>query len=565
MPQPLIECIPNFSEGRDSAVILALEESIRSVEGVTLLHSDPGKAANRTVITFVGSPLAVVEAAFRSIREAAARIDMSRHHGAHPRLGATDVCPLVPIRDISMEETVRWAQQLARRVGEELQIPVYLYEFASKQPGRKSLADIRSGEYEGLESKLRDPRWHPDFGPAQFAARTGATVIGARNFLVAYNINLNTPSVRLAQQLARDLRETGRIRTRNGQKVLDEENRPIRDPGSLKEVRAIGWFIEEYGIAQVSMNLTDLSVTPVHKAFEEACRKAGERGLRVTGSELVGMIPLQSLLDAGAYFLNKQHRSAGISQDELVFTAIRSLGLDDITPFDPAKKIIEYAMDGSSKASLAGLSLKDLLDRTASENPVPGGGSVAACLGAFGAALGTMVANLSASRAAWPGPGTVLADWAKTGQGLISGLLSLVDEDSLAFRDLMLAYSLPRASDGQKEERDRQVLQALIRAIEVPMQTMNLALDGFPLIEAMIALGNPNCLSDAGVGLVCLRGAVYGAYLNIGINARQLNPPQLQKEYLSRADNLLTRALDQERLLMKQVLDKLGMEAPLAD
>lgn len=503
----LIECVPNFSEGRDLEVIRKITARIESVEGATLLHVDPGKATHRTVVTFAGAPTAVVEAAFRAIATAAETIDMRRHRGEHPRMGATDVCPLVPISGISLEETAELARQLGERVGRELGIPVYLYEASQPDPARKNLSVIRSGEYEGLPKKLADSAWKPDFGPAEFNPRSGATVIGARDFLVAFNVNLNTTSTRRANAVAFDVRESGR----------GEPPRNI--PGTLKAVKAIGWYIEEYGIAQVSMNLTDLRVTPLHVAFDETCRAAEARGLRVTGSELVGLIPLASMLEAGRHFLRKQQRSIGVSERELIRIAVRSLGLADLTPFDPAQRIIEYRLRAPGDRALANLSLEEFADLTASESVAPGGGSVSAAIGALGVSLGAMVANLSSHKRGWDDRWEEFSRWAERAQSLKDRLLRLVDEDTRAFNKVMQALALPRSTGEEQRVRADALQAANLGALEIPWQVMQVATEGWELIAAMARDGNPASASDAGVGALALRAAIRGAWLNVRTNA----------------------------------------------
>jgi glutamate formiminotransferase/formiminotetrahydrofolate cyclodeaminase len=503
----LIECVPNFSEGRDLEVIRKITARIESVEGATLLHVDPGKATHRTVVTFAGAPTAVVEAAFRAIATAAETIDMRRHRGEHPRMGATDVCPLVPVSGISLEETAELARQLGERVGRELGIPVYLYEASQPDPARKNLSVIRSGEYEGLPKKLADSAWKPDFGPAEVNLRSGATVIGARDFLVAFNVNLNTTSTRRANAVAFDVRESGR----------GEPPRNI--PGTLKAVKAIGWYIEEYGIAQVSMNLTDLRVTPLHVAFDETCRAAEARGLRVTGSELVGLIPLASMLEAGRHFLRKQQRSIGVSERELIRIAVRSLGLADLTPFDPAQRIIEYRLRAPGDRALASLSLEEFADLTASESVAPGGGSVSAAIGALGVALGAMVANLSSHKRGWDDRWEEFSRWAERAQSLKDRLLRLVDEDTRAFNKVMQALALPRSTGEEQRVRADALQAANLGALEIPWQVMQVATEGWELIAAMARDGNPASASDAGVGALALRAAIRGAWLNVRTNA----------------------------------------------
>jgi len=516
---PIIECVPNFSEGRDSLLIQLITKEIETVSGVRLLNVDPGKATNRTVVTFVGSPAAVIEAAFLAIRKAGELIDMRNHSGEHPRMGATDVCPLIPVSGISMEETAEWAKKLARRVGEELSIPVYLYEAAQENKSRRNLSVIRAGEYEGFADKIKKPEWKPDFGPAAFDEKRGATVIGARDFLVAYNVNLNTTSVRRANSVAFDVREAGRIKREgdpvNGPIVKDEKGEPVMIPGSLKSVKAIGWFIEEYGVAQISMNLTNISVTPLHIAFDEVCRKAEARGMRVTGSELVGLIPLQSLLDAGRFFLKKQQRSAGVPEKELIRIAILTMGLDELAPFKPEERIIEYLLKDVEDEKLVRLSLADFADETASESPAPGGGSVAAYLGALGAGLASMVANLSAQKKDWQS----FSDWAEKASEYKKELIALVDADTKAFDGIMQSRSLPKGTESEKEIRAKAIGDATLHAIEVPFRVMKVSLKCMDVLKAMATNGNPNSKSDAGVGALCTRSAVMGAYLNVCINS----------------------------------------------
>ncbi len=522
--QPLIECVPNFSEGRRPDVIKQITDAIASVENVKLLDVDPGKATNRTVVTFVGPPDDVIEAAFRGIRKAAELIDMTKHQGEHPRMGATDVCPLIPISGISMEETVAFANQLAERVGRELQIPVYLYEAAARTPQRKNLAVIRAGEYEGFAQKIKQKDWKPDYGPAAIGT-AGATVIGVRDFLIAYNINLNTQSVRRANSVAFDIRERGRVKRKGhpvtGEIVRDDEGNPVRIPGTLKGVKAIGWYIEEYGIAQVSMNITDIRAVPIHRAFEEARKSANKRGLIVTGSELVGMVPLKVLLDAGRYFLQKQKRSTGVSEKELVHIAVKSLGLDDLAPFDPQQKIIEYRLRDQANR-LVDMNLSDFADLTASEAPAPGGGSIAAYVGALGAALGAMDANLSAGKRGWDHRVKYFSAYAETGQALKAKLLHLVDEDTAAFNKIMEAFRMPKSTDEEKKARTEAIRDATLYATEVPLRTMETAFAILDLCRAMVRNGNPNSITDAAVGALCARAAVHGAWLNVKINARDL-------------------------------------------
>ncbi|HUX84991.1 MAG TPA: glutamate formimidoyltransferase, partial [Chitinophagaceae bacterium] len=547
-----------FSEGADPAGIAKITAAVESVEGVQLLGVDSGKATNRTVVTFVGAPEAVVEAAFRAICQASLVIDMTRHRGEHPRLGATDVCPLIPVSGITMEEAVGYARQLGKRVAEELHIPVYLYGNAARQVERKNLSNIRSGQYEGLASKLADPAWAPDFGEPVFNPQSGATVIGARDFLIAYNINLNTRSVRKANAVAFDVRENGRVRKERGKPVLDDTGHPERIPGSLREVKAIGWFIEEYGIAQVSMNLTNLEVTPLHVAFEETTRKAAERGLRVTGSELVGMIPLRCLVEAGKYFLKKQHQSAGASETELVRMAVRSLGLDQLTPFDPSRKVIEYALAAGRPADLSRLSLRDFLDELASESPAPGGGSVAALLGALGASLGTMVANLSAGRKGWEDRLEEFSGWAEKGQQLKDQMLALIQRDTDAFQQILQARALPREDPDQRSAREQAIESATEASILVPLQVMQLSSGCFDLIDQMATQGNPHAVSDAGVAALCARAAIQGAFFNVQINAATFTEKFKASAWLSQAEALLEEALVREKHILAQVSHRIN-------
>ncbi len=529
----LIECVPNFSEGRDPAVIRQITDAIVAVDGVRLLNVDPGRATNRTVVTFVGEPDAVIEAAFRAIRKAGEVIDMRQHHGEHPRMGATDVCPLIPISGVTMDEVARYAQQLAERVGRELDLPVYLYEAAQPDPARSNLSVIRAGEYEGLAAKMQRPEWRPDHGPVAFDAKRGATVIGARDFLVAYNINLNTTSTRRAYAIAFDVREAGRT-------VKDESGGEANRPGTLKSVKAIGWFIDEYGIAQVSMNLTDINVTPVHAAFDEVCRAADARGVRVTGSELIGLVPLRCLTDAGKYFLQKQQRSTGVSEAELVRIAVRSLGLDELTPFDPEQRIIEYLLRDMASAPLVSMTLGDFTRETASESAAPGGGSIAATLGAFGAALGTMVANLSSHRRGWDDRWQEFSDHAEAGQRATTELLRLVDEDTAAFTRVMDAFGLPKETAAEKAARTEAIQEATKAATLVPFRVMEVAWESMALIRTMAEVGQETSVSDAGVAALSARSAVIGAFLNVRINAAQLTDRAF-------ADDLLARGADIER------------------
>ena len=557
MDKKIIECVPNFSEGRNMGIIKQITDVIESVEGVKLLDVDPGRDTNRTVVTFVGSPDAVAEAAFRAVKKASELIDMTKHHGAHPRIGATDVCPFIPVSGITMEETVGYAHKVAERIGSELGIPVYCYENAASKPERRNLANCRSGEYEGLINKLSDPQWKPDFGPSLFNERSGATAVGARDFLVAFNVNLNTTSVRRANAIAYDVREKGRPKREGdqitGKIVKDENGEKVMIPGSLKAVKAIGWFIEEYGIAQISMNLTNISVAPVHIAFDEVCRKADSRGVRVTGSELVGLIPLKSLLEAGRYFLAKQKRSSGVSDEELIRIAVISMGLNDIHQFKPEEKIIEFVMADKGKRLLTDLTLKAFMNETASDSPAPGGGSVSAYMGAMGIALGTMVANLSCHKRGWDDRWKEFADWAEKGKTIQDTLLELVDKDTDAFNRIMGAYSLPKKTEEDRKQRDEAIQEATKNAILVPLKVMETAFSGFELIREMVEKGNPNSVSDAGVGALALRTCVKGAFLNVKINASGLYDKNFVSSIISQGNDLESKAESAEEFILKKI------------
>jgi glutamate formiminotransferase / formiminotetrahydrofolate cyclodeaminase len=550
MEKRIIECVPNFSEGRDTGIIKQITDAVESVEGVRLLDVDPGRDTNRTVVTFVGEPEAVCEAAFLAAKKAAELIDMSKHHGEHPRMGATDVCPLVPVSGISMDETAVYARKLAERIGTELEIPVYCYENAASREIRRNLANCRDGEYEGLEKKLADPEWKPDFGPAVFNKRSGATAVGARDFLVAFNVNLNTTSVRRANAIAYDVREKGRPKRdgdqSNGRIVRDETGDPVMIPGSLKSVKAIGWYIKEYGIAQISMNLTNISVTPVHIAFDEVCRRADARGVRVTGSELVGLIPLRSILDAGRYFLEKQQRSTGIPDDEIIKIAVKSLGLNDVHPFKPGEKIIEYVMEEKG-SRLIDMDLREFMNETASESPAPGGGSVSAYIGALGVSLGTMVANLSAHKRGWDGRWREFSDWAQKGKTIQNQLLHLVDEDTNAFNKILDAYSLPKKTGAEAMIRKVGIQEATKNAALVPLKVMETAYSGFELINTMVESGNPGSVSDAAVGALALLACIRGAGLNVRINAAAIDDRNFVEELLNKAQVLESEAVEQEK------------------
>ena len=547
----IIECVPNFSEGQDLGIIQQITDAIQTVEGVKLLNVDAGKATNRTVVTIVGEPNAVIDAAFRAIKKAGELIDMTRHKGEHPRIGATDVCPLIPIANISMEETAAYAQQLARRVGEELNLPVYLYEAAQPNKDRSSLSVIRNGEYEGMASKILLPEWKPDFGPAIFDKQRGATVIGARDFLVAYNINLNTTSTRRANAIAFDVREAGRN--------VEEKGVKINKPGSLKFVKAIGWYIQEYGIAQISINLTNVNITPVHIAFDEVCEKAAARGIRVTGSELVGLIPLQSMLDAGKYFLEKQQRSIGVSEEELIKIAVKSMGLDELRPFKAEERIIEYLLASEASNKLVNMSLANFADETASESPAPGGGSIAAYVGALGVSLAGMVANLSAHKKGWDHRWQEFSQWAVKAQELKSDLLKLVDEDTAAFNGMMSAFALPKGNESEKKIRDEAIQLATKAAMEVPYKVMLASHASMKIVKAMAEGGNPNSVSDAGVGALCARTAVMGAFLNVRINAAGYQNKKEVEILLEKGRVIEKAATEEEALILAMVNEKIGL------
>ena len=558
----LIECVPNFSEGRDMGLIRQITAEIESVEGVRLLDVDPGQATNRTVVTFVGEPEPVVEAAFRAIRKAAELIDMRKHKGAHPRFGATDVCPLVPVANITMEETVEYARKLGERVGRELGIPVYCYENAAFTPERRNLANVRAGEYEGLPEKLTKPEWKPDFGPAEFNATAGATAVGARDFLIAVNFNLNTTSTRRANAIAFDVREKGRpLREGNpvtGKIKKDENGNEIWIPGTLKGTKAIGWFIDEYGIAQVSMNITNISQTPLHVAFEEVSEKARQRGLRVTGTEIVGLVPARAILEAGRYFLRKQQRSLGVPDSELIKIAVKSMGLDDLKPFKPEEKIIEYMLAAEEKQKLlVDLTAKGFAFETASESPAPGGGSISAYVGALGAALGTMVANLSAHKPGWDEQWEYFSHWAEKGHRLMEELLLLVDEDTRAFNKIMEAFGLPKSTEEEKVARKKAIQEATLYATLTPLRTMEKALQAFEIIRAMAENGNPNSVSDAGVGALCARTAVMGAFLNVKINAAGLDDKTQAQELISKGAGIEQKAIEAEKEILEIVNAKI--------
>lgn len=553
MSKQLIECVPNISEGRNEAKIKAITDVVEKVEGVKLLDVDPGKATNRTVITFVGEPEPVIEAAFLLIKKASELIDMRGHQGEHPRFGATDVCPLVPISGITMEETVKYAHKLAKRVGEELNIPVYCYENAAQEEKRKNLANCRSGEYEGLKEKLNDAAWKPDFGPAAFnesVQKTGATAISARDFLIAYNVNLNSTSTRRANAIAFDIREAGRLVKENGVEK--------RVPGRLKAVKGIGWFIEEYGIAQISYNLTNISITSMHVAFDETCKAAQERGLRVTGSELVGLIPLKAMLDAADYFLIKQERSLGCSEKEKIKIAIKSLGLDELKPFHPDEKIIEYILEKDAPKKLIDLTLTDFADETAAESMAPGGGSIAAYVGTLGVALGTMVANLSGHKRGWDDKWEFFSDWAVKGQQYKTTLLNLVDEDTNAFNKIIDGFRMPKETDEEKQLRAEAIENATKYAAEVPFKVMKTAYESMEVMQEMMRSGLASSLSDGAVGIMCAKAAVAGAFFNVKINAKDIKDRTFAENLIKKGEEIFDKTLAIEAETIKIINEKLA-------
>lgn len=566
MEKRIVECVPNFSEGRDKHVIAQITEAIEAAGGVKLLDVDPGEATNRTVVTFVGSPEAVVEAAFQGVKRAAELIDMRKHKGAHPRMGATDVLPLIPIAGITLEECAALSRKLAERIADELHIPTYCYEAAAFTPERRNLAVCRAGEYEALPEKLAHKESAPDFGARPYdegVARTGATTVGARDFLIAVNFNLNTTSTRRANAIAFDVREKGRpVREGNpitGKIVKDAEGNPVMQPGTLKATKAIGWFIEEYGIAQVSMNITNISTTPLHVAFDEVCRKADARGVRVTGTEIVGLVPKRALVEAGKYFLRKQHRSVGISEQEIVRIAIKSMGLDDLKPFHPEEKVIEYLLEADERRKrLVDMTCTGFAEETASESPAPGGGSISAYMGALGAALGTMVANLSSHKAGWDDRWEEFSDWAEQGQALLTELLHLVDEDTEAFNRIMNVFAMPKSTDEEKAARSAALQEATLYATQVPLRTMRTAVRIFDVVRAMAAEGNPNSVSDAGVGALAARSAVLGARLNVKINAAGLKDRAVADALVAEAEQLAAEAERLEKEVLTIVEQKIG-------
>lgn len=564
MQKQLIECVPNISEGRDAEKIQEIAQVVETVVGVKLLDIDPGAATNRTVITFVGEPEPVIEAAFLLIKKASELIDMSQHSGEHPRFGATDVCPLVPIANISLDQTAKYAHKLGDRVGKELGIPGYFYENAAKHEKRKNLSNCREGEYEGLASKLVDPDWTPDFGPAQFndsVAKTGALAIASRDFLIAYNVNLNSTSTRRANAIAFDIRERGRVKREGnpiiGKKVLDENGEPVLIPGKLKAVKGIGWFIEEYGIAQISYNLTNVSITPMHIAFDETCKAADRRGLRVTGSELVGLVPLKAMLEAADYYLVKQNRSLGIAESEKIKIAIKSLGLDDLKPFDPKEKIIEYMLADQTENRLVDMTVSGFADETAAESMAPGGGSISAYVGTLGVALGTMVANLSAHKAGWDDRWEFYSKWAEKGQAYKEELLFLVDEDTNSFNKIMDAFRLPKESPEEVQTRKAAIEDATKYATEIPYRVMETARNSMEVMQAMLTDGLQTSLSDSAVGVLCARTAVLGAYFNVRINAKDIKDRQWAEDMLAKAKDIYQQALKIEQETIALVDQKL--------
>ena len=567
MNKRIIECVPNFSEGRDLTIIKQITDVIESVDGILLLDVDPGAATNRTVVTFVGEVEQVVEAAFLAIKKAGELIDMSKHKGAHPRFGATDVCPLIPLSNITMEETAEVARTLAKRISEELEIPTYCYENACIRPERQNLAVCRSGEYEALKQRFEDPTQAPDFGKPVFNERvqqTGVTAVGARDFLVAVNYNLNSTSTRRANAIAYDVRENGRPMREGGLptgKVMKDENgKEMRILGSLKACKAIGWYIEEYGVAQVSMNLTNVGVTPLHIAFDEICKKAGERGLRVTGTEIVGLVPKRTLIDAGKHFLRKQERSTGIDEREIIKIAIKSMGLDDLRPFDADEKVIEYMLENktNTQKKLIDLTCKGFAIETASESPAPGGGSIAAYMGSLGAALGTMVANLSSHKAGWDSRWEEFSNWADKGQEIMNELLFLVDEDTNSFNKIMDVFGMPKKTDEEKAARAEALEAATVYATEVPFKTAETTMRVFEIVKEMAMIGNPNSVTDAGVGALAARSGVIGAVLNVKINASGLKNKQLAEEFISKAQQMVDKANELEAEVMQIVNEKIG-------
>lgn len=558
----LVECVPNFSEGRDLAIIQQITAAIEAVDGVTLLDVDPGKATNRTVVTFVGEPEAVVEGAFQGILMASKLIDMSKHSGEHARMGATDVCPFIPVANITLEETAQYAIKLAKRVGTETTVPVYLYGAAQKESYRNDLSVIRSGEYEGFFNKIKEAKWKPDFGKAEMNAFSGATVIGARDFLIAYNVNLNSTSTRIANRIAFDVREAGRVqRTGNpysGPIAKDEKGETIRIPGACKAVKAVGWFIEEYGVAQISANLTNYHITPIHTFFDEVEKSAVERGVRVTGSELVGLVPLKAMLDAGKHYLVKQGRSIGISEREIIHIAIKTLGLDELSPFDPDKKIVEYALKRQEDTKLVDMTCTSFANETASESMAPGGGSIAAYVGSLGASLSSMVANLGANKRGWEDRVNEFSDWAVKAQGIKDKLLFYVDEDTRSFNSIIDAIRMSKDSDEEKAARKDAIETASIYATEVPKKVMQTAYSAYECLEAMITKGNKSSITDAGVGVLCIDVAIQGAGMNVLVNAKDLSDTSVGDSFKKDALNLMVQSNNESTRLRALVLEALN-------
>lgn len=553
----IIECVPNFSEGRNPEIIRQITQQIESVDGVRLLHVDMGHATNRTVVTFAGEPTAVTEAAFLAIKKAAELIDMRNHTGEHPRMGATDVCPFVPVSGVDMSDCVECSKNLAERVGKDLGIPVYLYEESQPDKSRSNLSVIRGGEYESFAEKIKKPEWKPDFGPAELPLKSGATVIGARDFLIAYNVNLNSKSTRIANRIAFDVREAGRVKREGnpytGKVVNDENGEPIRIPGTLKAVKAIGWYIEEFGMAQISMNLNNYKITSVHQAFDEVCNKAESRGVRVTGSELVGLVPLKPMLDAGKYYLLKQGRSAGVSEKELIEIAIQSMGLNQLGEFKPEERIIEYVLKDKDSAALVNMKVCDFADETASDSPAPGGGSVAALCGTLGISLGAMVANLSADKRGWEATTAWFGEYAEKAQTLKDRLMFLIDEDTKSFNKIMEAFQLPKATDEEKKLRSEAIENASVYATQVPLMTMEAAAECLDILSKMVEKGNPNSITDAGVGVLCIQTAVRGAYFNVKVNAGGLKDKSLGKNLADKSSKILENVMKESEEILKQV------------
>ena len=559
----LIECVPNISEGRDKEKIELISKVVEKVEGVKLLNVDPGNATNRTVITFIGEPQNVIDAAFLLIKTAQENIDMSTHKGEHPRMGATDVCPLVPISNITMQETVEWAQKLAKKIGNELGIPVYCYEEAATKPERKNLANCRSGEYEAMSKKIETKEWKPDYGPDKFnetVKKSGVTAVGARDFLIAYNVNLNTTSTRRANSIAFDIREAGRIKREGGKldgKIIkDKKGNPLREPGMFKSVKGIGWFIKEYNIAQISYNLTDINVSPLHLVFDKTCEQATKKGIRVTGSELIGLVPKKVLIDAGEYFLNKQKRSLGVPESEIINIAVKSLGLDDLFDFNPKERIIEYLIE-EPKEKLSSLSLTDFANETSSESPAPGGGSISAYCGTLAASLTTMVANLSSHKRGWDDKWEFFSDWAKKGLDVQNELIDLVDKDTDAFNQIIESIRLPKVTEEEIKKRNEAISKATKNAILVPLSIMEKAYDCMKITKEMALHGNPNSISDAGVASLCAIAAIKGGLLNVKINCKDFDDLKFIESINKKTDSIIKKSKKLEIEIMNIVEEKL--------